>query len=100
MKAQTLESAQRRIETAVAHYTKMIEHEAPRFAVIRGARSVKEAVAYLPGNYDLMESFEVLDNGTTYLWIVIGGYDNAGWSLDGYVIPRLASGLMGCEEIS
>ena len=29
---------------------------------------------------------------------VVGGYDVAGWTLGGYVLPRLASGLhFGCE---
>ena len=31
---------------------------------------------------------------------VIGGYDNAGWTLDGYVIPRLQSGLYFAKEVS
>lgn len=30
---------------------------------------------------------------------VIGGYDNAGWTLDDYVLPRLASGGMHGREI-
>ena len=30
---------------------------------------------------------------------MIGGYDDAGWTLDGYVLPRLASGLIFGEEI-
>jgi len=31
--------------------------------------------------------------------LVIAGEDDAGWTLEGFVIPRLASGLIGCEEI-
>jgi hypothetical protein len=30
--------------------------------------------------------------------VVIEGEDVAGWSLDGYVIPRLASGLLSAKE--
>jgi hypothetical protein len=47
--------------------------------------------AYLPGNYRVIA---VLDGCT-----VIGGEDNAGWTLDDYVIPRLASGLIFAQEI-
>ena len=31
--------------------------------------------------------------------ILIEGYDHAGWTLDGYVIPRLSSGLIFAKEI-
>jgi hypothetical protein len=31
---------------------------------------------------------------------LIEGEDNAGWTLDGYVIPRLASGLIFAKEVS
>jgi hypothetical protein len=31
--------------------------------------------------------------------LVIEGTDNAGWTLDGYVLPRLASGLYFGKEI-
>lgn len=48
--------------------------------------------AYLPGNYTAMRA----DDGS----IVISGEDNAGWTLDGYVIPRLASGLHFAREVA
>jgi len=101
MLAQNAESTARRIATAPQHYRGMITRDDARFAVIRGARTVKEALAYLPGNYDLMESFpEERPGRAPGLVVIIGGYDNAGWTLEDYVIPRLASGLMGCEEIA
>ena len=31
--------------------------------------------------------------------VLIIGEDNAGWTLDGYVIPRLGSALVYCEEM-
>ena len=31
--------------------------------------------------------------------IVVFGHDNAGWTLDGYVIPRLASGMIFAQEV-
>lgn len=50
-----------------------------------------EVVAkYLPANYKVVEVHD------TYVLIV--GADNAGWTLDDYVIPRLASGLFHAEE--
>ena len=47
---------------------------------------------YLPSNY----SARPLIGGGS----IIEGEDVAGWTLDGYVIPRLASGLHFAEEIS
>lgn len=46
---------------------------------------------YLPSNYTVKE-----EDGQT----IIQGYDNRGYTLDGYVIPRLASGLIGAKEIT
>ena len=46
--------------------------------------------ALLPNNYDV----EQVGEG----WVIIGE-DDAGWTLDGYVIPRLASGLIFAVEI-
>ena len=45
---------------------------------------------YLPSNYEAYWAYGA---------IVIEGYDSHGWTLDGYVIPRLASGLIAAEEI-
>jgi len=57
-------------------------------------RSLSEAVAvYLPSNYRVTGTD---DDGA----VLIEGDDNAGWTLDGYVIPRLASGLYWAEEIN
>ena len=47
--------------------------------------------AYLPDNYQVIGSVD----GET----VIGGRDVADWTLDAYVIPRLASGLYSATEI-
>jgi hypothetical protein len=33
-------------------------------------------------------------------WVLIAGEDNAGWTLDEYVIPRLWSGLIRADEIT
>lgn len=62
-----------------------------RFAIVTGARDKWEVVAYMPENYEVIYWF---DKG-----VIITGIDNAGWTLDGYVIPRLSSGNMGCREL-
>ena len=62
-----------------------------RIAIVKGVRDKWEVVAYLPSNYEVI------------LWtkdgIYIGGKDEAGWTLNDYVIPRLSSGNMGCREL-
>jgi hypothetical protein len=49
---------------------------------------------YLPSNYHASTD----PNDPSIIWI--SGRDSAGWTLDGYVIPRLASGLIFAEEVS
>lgn len=45
---------------------------------------------YLPENYHVFREDE------SYFYIE--GLDYAGWTLDGYVIPRLGSGMYNCKE--
>ena len=66
-----------------------------RTAIIRRRNWTPEAGtvrAYLPHNY------KVVAEGKTM--IVIEGEDDAGWTLDSYVIPRLASGLISAREVT
>ena len=62
---------------------------------VRTARVERRAVDidtiqnYLPGNYTAKRDGDD---------VVITGTDNAGWTLDSYVIPRLASGLIWAKE--
>lgn len=68
-----------------------------RYAIVSGARSAQEIYAYLPTNYAILtDAASDHDGLPVYL---ISGTDNAGWTLDGYVIPRLGSGGMGCREL-
>jgi len=60
-----------------------------RYALIHSGD--KAVAAYLPSNYTVAYS----DQKQT----VIEGRDNAGWTLDGYVLPRLASGMYVGQEI-
>jgi hypothetical protein len=64
-----------------------------RVARGRSGSSFGNVAAYLPANYWIIEDSE--DQG-----VIIQGTDNAGWTLEGYVIPRLASGLINAEEIT
>ena len=55
--------------------------------LVRALNNVRD---YLPSNF-------IAVGFTDDIRVV--GFDNAGWTLDGYVIPRLASGLIPAEEI-
>lgn len=62
-----------------------------RTAMIPAGTPIGTVRAYLPANY----SATLLKSGT----VRISGEDRAGWTLDGYVIPRLASGLIFASEV-
>ena len=62
-----------------------------RKARVMGDIDRKRVDAYLPSHYD---TYRVGDE------IIIAGYDWMGWTLDGYVIPRLASGNIFVEKIT
>lgn len=69
-----------------------------RTAVVKGgAKSLAQVEAYLPANYSAVEAF---NPDTIEEYIVIVGQDRAGWTLDDYVLPRLASGLIFAEEVT
>lgn len=70
----------------------MTETPAKRYAVIRGhGRDKLDTIRrYMPSNFTAD-----CDGGD--IWI--SGTDSAGWTLDGYVIPRLASGLYFAKEV-
>lgn len=66
-----------------------------RYALVRPKGSPEERAAiverYLPSNYKVLWTGEE--------GVVVAGRDDHGWTLHGYVIPRLESGLMWAEEI-
>lgn len=65
---------------------------ATRQAVVRGRAEQVDIIArYMPTNY----TATVIGDD-----VMISGEDNAGWTLDGYVIPRLASGLYFAKEVT
>ncbi len=53
----------------------------------------KDVAQYLPNNFRVLG--RSLDNSKT----IIIGVDDHGWTLDKYVIPRLGSALIHCEEV-
>jgi hypothetical protein len=75
-----------------------------RYAMVRGLNITAEKVAaYLPRNYTVegVALDRPFKDRPEYMEsvVVIGGRDDHGWTLDRYVIPRLASGLMRADEI-
>jgi hypothetical protein len=72
-----------------------------RRAIVKGrGLTFTQLERYLPSNYAIVkESGDVLPTSDSWMEFTIEGEDNAGWTLDGYVIPRLASGLIFAEEI-
>ena len=61
-----------------------------RTAVVLGDEPAEKIASYLPANFRAFQRKEHVE---------IVGYDKAGWTLDGYVIPRLASGLIVATEV-
>lgn len=61
-----------------------------------GSDPLKVVQGYLPANYSAEIRPALYDEPEV---ITIFGYDNAGWTLDDYVIPRLASGMIYATEV-
>lgn len=69
-----------------------IRRQIERTALIVGRGITAERVAaYLPAGYRVAESDVIGREGDS---VIIAGHDIAGWTLEDYVIPRLASGGM------
>jgi hypothetical protein len=68
-----------------------------RYAIVKNASSEQQLAAYLPANYRI-EKDDGPPWGGEESDFLIAGEDVAGWTLDGYVIPRLASGLIWATE--
>jgi hypothetical protein len=73
-----------------------------RYALVSTHSATPETIdRYLPANYQRVAEVDLLvENGNILRkYVLIEGEDNSGWTLDGYVIPRLASGLIGAHAI-
>jgi hypothetical protein len=71
-----------------------------RSAIVEGGlnnldRRLNLVANYLPANFEA----RVFADATLGDVVLIEGYDRAGWTLDTYVIPRLASGLIVAKEV-
>lgn len=64
-----------------------------KIAIAQTGKS-KLVARYLPSNYKVLG--RTLDVSGT----IIIGVDSHGWTLDDYVIPRLASALITCKEVT
>lgn len=62
-----------------------------RWAEVTPSASEKDVAQYLPKNYATRLVGDRL---------FIEGHDDHGWTLDGYVIPRLASALIATREVT
>jgi hypothetical protein len=62
-----------------------------RIAIVRTSAPTQVA-AYLPSNYEVVGI-------TPAGHVVIAGVDKAGWTMNDYVIPRLASGMHIASEV-
>lgn len=83
----------------VSDHPNLRPHPDARYAQVCGRGTVEQVERYLPDNYHLERSWPD-DQKEGVVHVVIAGLDDAGWTLDGYVLPRLASGLWWGEEIS
>ena len=74
-----------------------------RYALVSMERDSSYTIAgYLPANYKIVGELILLEEAASFWpgkYSIISGEDNAGWTLDGYVIPRLGSGLIAAREI-
>ena len=74
-----------------------------RYALITTTSDRDNVAAYLPSNYRVIhtEPRDLTDTATREGWksVVIEGKDTCGWTLDSYVLPRLASGNLHAVEI-
>jgi hypothetical protein len=78
-----------------------LEDAVPYRRAVIAARTHNDHVsipAYLPGNYKAVGTVVGFDEFGTD-GILIEGKDDAGWTLDEYVLPRLASGLHFGREL-
>ncbi len=72
-----------------------------RVAIVTGgADSIEQVEAYMPENYTVSAHYVRAINAAKHGDVlIITGEDKGGWTLDEYVIPRLASGLIFATEI-
>lgn len=83
---------QRELDREVEFEARLAADGRPRRFLLVETDDQRQVAAYLPRNYKVISSY---GNNT-----IVAGYDNCGWTLDDYVIPRLGSGWIHGEEIT
>lgn len=78
-----------------------------RFAIVKSShpteRLAAKVEAYLPAGYSVLACEDEEQEPGAELRqgeVLIGGRDEAGWTMDDYVLPRLASGLYIGREVT
>jgi hypothetical protein len=61
------------------------------------AKAVTRVAAYLPSNYSVDRAWVM---GAGDVLVMVEGEDSGGWTAEGYVIPRLLSGLYAAKIIN
>lgn len=69
-----------------------------RRAIVKNADNQRQVEAYLPDNYRVVRQC-AMQTAKDPIMFIIEGEDRMGWTLDDYVIPRLASGLIFAMEV-
>jgi hypothetical protein len=77
----------------------MTNYPFKRYALVTLTWDRDNPAAYMPSNYQVTYTEPYGDDRPAWRTAVIEGRDNAGWTLDGYVLPRLASGGMHGKEV-
>jgi hypothetical protein len=67
-------------------------HDVERYERHRGGGVGEAVAAFLPVNYKVV-GVRIEDDGSAV--VTVGGKDNGGWTAEGYVKPRLETGLFG-----
>jgi hypothetical protein len=70
-----------------------------RYAGVTGARDAEQVARYLPENYEVY-GHRFPEGPSGPIVVLIRGYDDCGWTMGDYVIPRLASGLLWATEVA
>jgi hypothetical protein len=71
-----------------------------RYARVSTVRESTEGIErYLPANYRVVYVHSD-DTQPLQQFLIVAGEDNAGWTMEDYVVPRLQSGMIGVREIN
>ncbi len=77
------------------------EHDSnERQIIVRGIGTPKQIEAYLPLGWRITAYVQDSDSRFSHVSATVRGVESGGWTLDDYVIPRLASGLYATEVVA